>query len=151
MTMTTAFMRWFNEDDTFAESVIDAVNNKGMAYFGSGYVAPHIDLDEARDQLRTYTKSAFSSFYEELTNTEYDEELLHTAVSDSFRHAVVIDMSEPSTPVVLSIMDPRFDGMTEDRVFTWAGVAALAAAYPMMFVLHTDTEDTMLFNIPIAN
>jgi hypothetical protein len=152
MTLIAEFIRWFNEDDTFAESVITAVNEKGKSYFGhhrSGYVTPYIDLDEARDQLRTYTKAEFAQVYEEMTNNEYDEAMLHTAVSDSFRHAVVIDMSDPSTPVVLSVMDPRFAGMTEDYVFTWAGVAALAVAYPSMFVLHADTEDTMLFNIPV--
>jgi hypothetical protein len=151
MTLIADFINWFNEDDIFAKSVIDAVNTKGISYFGSSYVAPYIDLEAVRNQLRTFTKLEFIAQYEDETNTDYDEELVHSAFSDSYRHAVVIDMSEPSTPVVLSVMDPRFCGMTEDRVFTWDGVAELAAAFPHMFVLHADTEGTMMFNIPVVD
>ena len=152
--MITDFILRFRDDDAFAESVIAAVNENGVTYFGhhrSGYVTPYIDLKETRDQLRTYTKPEFIAFYEELTNTDYDEGLLHTAASDSFRHAIVVDMTDRRFPVFLPVTDSRFAGMTDDRVFTWAGVAALAAAYPIMFVLHSDTEDTLLFNIPVTN
>jgi len=153
MPLITDFIQRFKTDDAFASSVIDAVDAQGEAYFSddrSGYIRPYIDLEAARAQLRTYTKPEFIAFYEEETSTDYDEELLHTAVSDAFRHAVVVDMSDPMVPVILPVTDPRFAGMTKDRVFTWAGVAALAAAYPSMFVLHADTEDTLLFNIPVV-
>ena len=155
MSLNNDFIRRFKDetDDAFAESIIAAVNAQGEAYFGqhrSGYISPYIDLHAARDHLRTYTKAEFVQSYEELTNTEYDEDLLHTAVSDAFRHAVIVDMADPQHPVILSVMDPRFAGMTKDYVVTWAGVAALAADYPSMFVLHADTEDTLLLNIPVT-
>jgi hypothetical protein len=153
MSLIADFIQRFKTDDVFANSVIDAVNAQGTAYFGgsrSGYVSPYIDLEAVRNQLRTFTKTEFVAQYEDETNTDYDEALLHTAFSDAYRHAVVVDMSDPEKPVFLSVTDSRFADMTEDFVFTWAGVAALAVAYPSMFVLHADTEDTLLFNIPIA-
>jgi hypothetical protein len=151
MTRIHEFIRKFKDDDTFAQHILDSITEMGRTYFGEGYRTPDSDIETARDNLRTYTKSEFAEAYEKMTGSEYDEEMNQTALSDAFRHAVVVDITDTANPVILPIKDSRFAGMTDDYVFIWSGVEKLAAKYPMMFVLHADTEDGIQIHIPVSS
>jgi len=147
-----------NSDEAAYDAFLSEFNRLGHVYF-NGHRSGYSDTGENPDKfpIEILTKSKFinkkrqEQFGSNDKNEFPNNEVLsndEAAFDDSYRHAMLIDMS--ALPIIKALSVDALGDETFDHIFKWSQVDAFVRAHPdgQYIIVHGDTIGPQFF-LPI--
>lgn len=147
------FVSALKRSDDLKKLLLDLLVEKGREYFAadkSGFVGNDEDIEDMYQDIKVLNKKEFIDILREDFGADEDtpdDEVIwrdEASFDDSFRHTIIIDITDIHHPNVVG--RPDLLNASQDYVLTWKQVQRLPATLkPFQIAVHSDGGNAAVF------